>query len=72
MAFDEFYKHLGKRIKILREEKHLTQEKLAEKAGISLDYLGKVEVNINRPGLKTLLKLAEALDISMEELFKTL
>ena len=72
MAFDEFYKHLGKRIKILREEKHLTQEKLAEKAGISLDYLGKVEVNINRPGLKTLLKLAQALEISMEELFKTL
>ena len=72
MVFDEFYKHLGKRIKILREEKHLTQEKLAEKAGISLDYLGKVEVNINRPGLKTLLKLARALEISMEELFKTL
>ena len=42
----EFYKKLGKRIKTLRENAHLTQEKLAEKSGISLDYLGKIEVNI--------------------------
>ncbi|MCD7879477.1 MAG: helix-turn-helix domain-containing protein [Candidatus Gastranaerophilales bacterium] len=72
MSYEEFYKKLGKRIKFLREEKHLTQEKLAEITGISLDYLGKIEVNINRPGLITLLKLAKALDISMEEFFKTL
>lgn len=70
--FNEFYIKLGKRIKYLREERHLTQEKLAEMTGISLDYLGKIEVSINRPGLKTLLKLASALEISMEELFKTL
>jgi len=58
MDFKMFYKKLGLRIKALREEKHLTQEKLAEKAGISLDYLGKIEVNINKPGLTALLKLA--------------
>lgn len=67
-----FYKKLGLRIKTLREQKHLTQEKLAEKAGISLDYLGKIEVSINKPGLCALLKLASALDITMEELFKNL
>lgn len=50
----EFYKLLGKRVKFLRENAHLTQEKLAEKCGISLDYLGKIEVNINKPGLKTI------------------
>ena len=72
MSFDIFYENLGKRIKKLREERNLTQEKLAERATISLDYLGKIEVNINRPGLKTLLKISEALEISMEELFKTL
>lgn len=72
MDFKEFYINLGKRIKILREQKHLTQEKLAEKAGISLDYLGKIEVNINKPGLTALLKISKALDISMEELFKSL
>lgn len=72
MDFKEFYINLGKKIKILREQKHLTQEKLAEKAGISLDYLGKIEVNINKPGLTALLKISQALDISMEELFKSL
>ena len=48
---------------------HLTQEKLAEKSGISLDYLGKIEVNINKPGLKTLIKLSDALDIPFRDLF---
>lgn len=65
----EFYKKLGKRIKTLREAAHLTQEKLAEKSGISLDYLGKIEVNINKPGLKTLIKLSDALEIPFKDLF---
>lgn len=47
----------------------MTQEKLAEKSGISLDYLGKIEVNINKPGLKTLIKLSDALDIPFRDLF---
>lgn len=64
----EFYKKLGIRVKFLREKMHLTQEKLAEKCGISLDYLGKIEVNINKPGLKTLLKLSNVLEVSMKEL----
>ena len=72
MDYNGFYLKLGKRIKFLREKEHLTQEKLAEKAGISLDYLGKIEVNINKPGLKTLLKLADALNVPIEELFKGL
>ncbi len=65
----EFYKLLGKRIKYLREHANFTQEKLAEKAGISLDYLGKIEVNINKPGIKTILKLANALDLPVMNLF---
>ena len=64
-----FYEQLGKRIKILREQAHYTQAKLAEKAGISLDYFGKIEVNINKPGLKTLIKISEALELSMKKLF---
>lgn len=70
MNEDEFYKLLGKRVKFLRENAHLTQEKLAEKCGISLDYLGKIEVNINKPGLKTILKLANALDVEIKSFFE--
>ncbi len=66
----EFYRNLGIRIKNLREKAGLTQEKLAEKSGISLDYLGKIEVCINKPGLKTILKLANALKIEPYSIFK--
>ena len=62
----EVYKNLGKRIKNLREKAHLTQEKLAEKCGISLDYLGKIEVNINKPGLKTIIKISNALNLPIK------
>lgn len=69
MNEDELYIALGKQIKLLRENAHLTQEKLAEKAGISLDYLGKIEVNINKPGLKTLIKISNALSVPIKMLF---
>lgn len=69
MNEEEFYLKLGKQIKILRENAHLTQEKLAEKSGVSLDYLGKIEVNINKPGLKTLLKISNALNLPIKKLF---
>ena len=70
MLEDEFYRLLGKRIKFLRENAHLTQEKLAERCGISLDYLGKIEVNINKPGLKTILKIANSLELPVKKLFE--
>lgn len=63
------YKSLGKRIKQLRKEQNLTQEKLAELTGLSLDFIGKIEVNINKPGLKSLIKIANALDIHIKNLF---
>ena len=69
MDENEVYRNIGKQIKFLREKCHLTQEKLAEKAGISLDYLGKIEVNINKPGLKTLIKISNALNTHIKNLF---
>ncbi len=69
MLEEEFYAKLGKRVKYLREKKHYTQEKLAEKSSISLDYLGKIEVCINKPGIKALLKISNALDVHIKELF---
>ena len=69
MNEDVIYKLLGKRIKYLRERVHLTQEKLAEKAGISLDYPGKIEVNINKPGMKTIIKISNALELPLMILF---
>ena len=69
MNEDEFYELIGKQIKKLREIKGYTQEKLAEKSGLSLDYIGKIEVNINKPGIKAILKIANALNVDIKELF---
>lgn len=69
MNEEDIYKNIGKKIKYLREQAHLTQEKLAEKCGISLDYLGKIEVSINKPGLKTLIKISKALNVHIKMLF---
>ena len=70
MDYDQFYKNLGMWIKELRESTGLSQEKFAEKIGISQDYLGKIEVCINKPGLRTILKIADALNITVSELTK--
>ena len=69
MDEDILYKLLGTRIKYLRENKGLTQEKLAERTGLSIDYIGKIEVNINKPGLRALIKIANALNVHIKELF---
>ncbi len=69
MNEDILYKALGKRVKYLREQRKLTQEELAEKCLLSLDYIGKIEVNINRPGLRALIKISNALDVEIKELF---
>lgn len=70
MNEEKIYKLIGKRIKFFREKQNLTQENLAEKSGLSLDYIGKIEVCINKPGLKALIKIASALDIDIKELFE--
>ena len=63
------YKSIGLRIKHFREARGLTQEKLAEKTGLSLDFIGKIEVNINETGLKSIIKIANALDVHIKEIF---
>ena len=63
------YKSLGARIKYLRESKGFTQDKLAEASGLSIDYIGKIEVNINKPGLRALIKIANALGVHIKERF---
>lgn len=63
------YQNIGKKIKYLREKNNFTQEKLAEKSGLSLDYIGKIEVCINKPGLKAIIKIADALRVHIKEIF---
>ena len=66
---DKSLKALGKRIRTLRLDRNLTQEQLAEQAGVSLKHLGELERGRGNPTLELLDRLASGLDISMTELF---
>ncbi len=55
-------------IKQLREQRGLTQERLAKKAGLSLGYLARLEIGMHDPSLSTMVKLAKALKVTVAEL----
>ena len=63
-----FYKELGKNIKRRRKELGLTQQQLAEKMDISLNFMGKIEVAFSKPSLDTLIELAEKLETTVSDL----
>jgi transcriptional regulator with XRE-family HTH domain len=60
---------LAGNIKEKRRKKGLTQEKLAEKAGMSLQYLAMLELAQKFPSGDMLERLANALEIETYELF---
>lgn len=62
---------IGEKIQELRKEQKLSLRALAEKAGISKSTLSDIENCNTNPTTNTLNKLAEALNINLEDLFKT-
>ena len=66
---DPILRTFGFSLKRLRESKHLTQEELAEKAGIDRTYLSDTERGSRNIGIKNVVKLANALGVSAGELF---
>ena len=60
--------YVGDKVKRLRDERALTQEELANKAGLTVAALSRIERNNAEPRPTTRRKLAEALDVSPSEL----
>ncbi len=58
------------RLKTLRKARGMSQEALAERAGISRTYLARLETARQDPTLSTLEKLAKALKVPIEKLLK--
>lgn len=58
---------LGKRIRILREERGWSQEKFAEKCGFDRTYISLLERGKRNPSYVNLLKVAEGLEISISD-----
>ena len=61
---------LALNLKEYRRKCGFTQEKLAEKAGISANYLSMVEVSRKFPTPEMLDRLAQALDVQTFQLFE--
>ena len=61
------YQLIGKRIKEIRRQKSLTQEKLAEICGLSPSYISYIEsAKKKKPSLESLVKLANNLGVTVD------
>ena len=54
---------LGDKIRMMRGEKNMSLQELAQKAGISLSYLSEIERGTVYPALSTLKRVAEGLEV---------
>jgi len=61
-------KTFGRSIRMLRKQRGLSQEDLAEAAGMSRNYISDIERGVRNPGLLALIALAKALKVSLREL----
>ena len=60
----------ARELRALRTNRGLSQQALADKLDISLNFVGKIEVAFSRPSLDTLIKIADGLDLSVSDLCK--
>ncbi len=64
-------KTIGEKIKIWRKKKSLTQDSLAKKADMPYTSLAKIESDaIKNPSIQTMVKIAQGLEITLDELMK--
>ena len=59
---------IGDKLKEIRTRRFLTQEELAERAGVSPATIVRVERNQAEPHISTMRKLAQALNVDPTEL----
>lgn len=63
-------KRFGTRVRALREVQGLSQEELAQKAGLHRTYVGGVERGERNISLVNIEKVAVALDVPLDSLMK--
>lgn len=59
---------IGKRIKLLREERNIPQQDLAAKCNIEKSNFSRLEAGGTNPTIYTLYKIAENIGVSVSEL----
>ncbi len=68
---DYYFDVIRKNIKKYRKLKNLTQQELADKAGLTMNYISKIESLKMQRGftIPSLTRIADALEIDIKELF---
>ena len=69
MDAEELKQRFGKRVQMLRRQRHMTQEQLAEAIDRSTDTVSNIETGRLSTRIDTAMKLAETLGVSLSELF---
>lgn len=59
----------GSRVREIRAERGMTQERFAEITGISVDFLSLIERGINAPSFGTIERISKRLKIRVAALF---
>lgn len=61
---------IGEKIKTLRIEKKMTQQKLALECAVEKAGMSRLEAGRSNPTLRTLVRICTALGVPIEELFR--
>jgi transcriptional regulator with XRE-family HTH domain len=61
---------LGKRIKMIREQKEITQQQLAAHCKFEKASMSRIEAGLSNPTIRTLYKISKALEVHISELIK--
>ena len=62
------YETIGIRIQECRNLKKITQQSLAEMIDKSVPYISHIETGLKHPSLKTVIHIAEALEVTVDQL----
>jgi len=62
-------KRFGRKIRILRDERHLSREKLAEAVDLSAYYIGQIERGECNLTFNNMINLADVFGVEVGELF---
>ncbi|MBQ3819041.1 helix-turn-helix transcriptional regulator [bacterium] len=65
---DELLLKIGQSVRYLRIKKNLSQEELAYRAELNINSISTLERGINNIKIKTLYKIAEALNVDIDEI----
>ena len=61
---------MGDRIRETRRKQGLTQEQLAERVDVTLEYISQIERGLKIPSMQVFIKLVEVLDVSADYLLR--